>query len=90
MELLEQTEYLHIRKNFSKTPKEQEALFLFEKIRQVEVDNKFKNIRDIYRDVSSRRIGFQANINIVRDDECNLTATPVQEESLEDEENTVK
>lgn len=47
--------------------------FLIKKSREC-----LKIIKDVYRGSNSYRRGFQARINMVRDDEGNLTGDPVQ------------
>jgi hypothetical protein len=49
---------------------------LKEKINELEINNKNKNIRDFYRDISEFKEGYQPRINIIKDENGNLIADP--------------
>ena len=44
------------------------------KIDELETDNKIKNIRDLYRDISDFKKGYQPRTNIVKDEKSGLVA----------------
>jgi hypothetical protein len=46
------------------------------KIKEVETNNKNKNIRDLYRGINEFKKGYQPRINIIRDENGNLLADP--------------
>jgi lantibiotic modifying enzyme len=47
-----------------------------DKINELETNNKNKNIRDLYRGINEFKKGYQARINIKRDENGNLLADP--------------
>ena len=47
-----------------------------EKINDIEVNGKYKNIRDIYQGIRVHEIGFQARLNILGDENGDIVADP--------------
>jgi hypothetical protein len=50
--------------------------YLRGRINEIETNNKNKNIRDFYRHVNKFKNGYQARINIIKDENSNLLADP--------------
>jgi hypothetical protein len=46
------------------------------KISELEINNKNKNMRDLYRGINEFKRGYQPRINIIKDENGNLLADP--------------
>jgi hypothetical protein len=65
-----------LRRETSKTFREKKREYLKGKINEVEINNKNKNIRDLYKGISGFKKGYQPRTNIIKDENGNLLADP--------------
>jgi hypothetical protein len=66
----------NLRHETSKTFRNKKREYFKGKINELEINNKNKNIRDLYRGINEFRKGYQPRINIIRDENGNLLADP--------------
>jgi hypothetical protein len=50
--------------------------YLKDKINELELDSKNKNIRDLYRGINEFKKGYQPRTNLIKDKRCDLLADP--------------
>jgi hypothetical protein len=66
----------NLRHETCRTFKNKKKEYLKGKINELETSNKNKNIRDLYRGINEFKKGYKPRINIIKDENGNLTADP--------------
>jgi hypothetical protein len=66
----------NVRLETSRTFRKKKREYLKRKINELEINNKNKNIRDLYRNINEFKKGYQSRINIIKDENGNLLADP--------------
>jgi hypothetical protein len=66
----------NLRCETSKIFRKKKREYLKGKINELEINNKNKNIRDLYRGINEVKEGYQHRINIIKDENGNLLADP--------------
>jgi hypothetical protein len=66
----------NLRCETSRTFRKKKREYLKDKINELEINNKNKNIRDLYRGINESKKGYQLRINIIKDENGNLLADP--------------
>jgi hypothetical protein len=66
----------NIRHETSRTFRNKKRKYLKGKIKELETDSKHKNIRDLCRGINEFKKGYQARINIMKDENGNLLPDP--------------
>jgi hypothetical protein len=56
-----------------------------DKINELETSNKNKNIRDLYRGINELKKGYQARINVIKEENGNLLADPQSVHEVHDD-----
>jgi hypothetical protein len=65
-----------LRCETTKTFRSKKREYLKGKINELEINNKSKNIRDLYTGINQFKKGYQPRINIIKDENDNLLADP--------------
>jgi hypothetical protein len=65
-----------LRREISRTYRNKKRKNLKGKINELEINNKNKNIRVLYRSINEFKKGYQPRINIIKDENGNLLADP--------------
>jgi hypothetical protein len=66
----------HVRREASRHFTNKKSEYLKDKINEIELNNKNKNIRDLYRGITEFKKGYQHNTNLVKDERGDLLADP--------------
>jgi hypothetical protein len=66
----------NLKHETSRTFRNKKREYLKGKIKELEINNKNKNIRDLYRDIHEFEKGYQPRINIIKYENGNLLADP--------------
>jgi hypothetical protein len=64
----------NLRRETSRTFRNKKRKYLKDKINELEINNKNKNIRDLYGGINEFKKGYQPRINIIKDENGNLIA----------------
>ena len=63
-----------VRREVSRHFRNKKKAYLRAKIEELETNNKIQNIRDLYRDISDFKKGYQPGCNIVKDEKGDLVS----------------
>jgi hypothetical protein len=68
--------FQNLRRETRRTFRNKKREYIKGKLNELKTNNKNKNIRDLYRGVNEFKKGYQARINIIKDENGNLLADP--------------
>jgi thioredoxin reductase len=66
----------NVRRDASRRFRNKKREYLKDKITEIELNSKNKNIRDLYRDITEVKMGYQPKTNLVKDEMGDLLADP--------------
>jgi hypothetical protein len=66
----------NVRRDASRRFRNKKREYLKDKLNETELNSKNKNIRDVYRDITELKNGYQRKTNLVKDERADLLAYP--------------
>jgi hypothetical protein len=66
----------NVRREASRLYRNKKREYLKDKMNEIELNSKNKNIRDLYRGITEFKKGYQPKTNLVKDDSDNLLVDP--------------